>query len=231
MRAIYLPTYNPTCCVGCRTIRFSSCLSGQENLGKPDKRLSDFKEISRNIWRFKHFGLKVHMALKKSLWDHELEEFTKNATNVYQRALAYIEKWYPFENHNYKTFCCLDFECGRLLNYSQYLHGSSNLPLKIFAKNWLHFKVFFLHVKVTLYIINMWCNFSKMEHRICWKLCSLSVVVLYPTLLWNKYLASWEMYGLTKKIANTRKRELCVLFNIMLVALNSKMPSHAINLC
>ena len=51
------------------------------------------------------------MALRKGyLSDHELEEFAKNATNVYQRALAYIEKWYSFENHNYKTFSCLDLE-------------------------------------------------------------------------------------------------------------------------
>ena len=36
-----------------------------------------------------------------------LQMFTK------EHSLAYIEKWYLFENHNDKTFSCLDFECGK----------------------------------------------------------------------------------------------------------------------
>lgn len=67
-----------------------------------------------------HFGIKVHMALKKGyLSDNQSKEFTKNALNVYQRALAYIERWYDFENNNYKAFSCLDIECGRLPTLDQ----------------------------------------------------------------------------------------------------------------
>ncbi|GFV20521.1 uncharacterized protein TNCV_4142821 [Trichonephila clavipes] len=52
---------------------------------------------------------------------HEVKKFTKNATNAYHRALAYIEKWYPFENQYYKTFSCLNLECGRLPTLDQLL--------------------------------------------------------------------------------------------------------------
>ncbi|GFU92335.1 transposon Tf2-9 polyprotein [Trichonephila clavipes] len=62
--------------------------------------------------------------------DHEVEIFTKNATNAYHRALAYIEKWYPFENQNYKTFSCLNLECGRLPTLDQLLELWSISPWK-----------------------------------------------------------------------------------------------------
>ncbi|GFU96465.1 uncharacterized protein TNCV_90381 [Trichonephila clavipes] len=64
------------------------------------------------------------------LQDHEVEKFTKNATNAYHRALAYIEKWYPFENQNYKTFSCLNLECGRLPTLDQLLELRSISPWK-----------------------------------------------------------------------------------------------------
>ncbi|GFX83882.1 dimer_Tnp_hAT domain-containing protein [Trichonephila clavipes] len=71
------------------------------------------------------------MAFKKGhLPDHEVEKFTKNATNAYHRALAYIEKWYPFENQNYKTFSCLNLECGRLPTLDQLLELRSISPWK-----------------------------------------------------------------------------------------------------
>ncbi|GFV53779.1 hypothetical protein TNCV_3432981 [Trichonephila clavipes] len=74
---------------------------------------------------------KVHVALKKGhLPDHEVEKFTKNTTNAYHRALAYIEKWYPFENQNYKTFSCLNLECGRLPTLDQLLELWSISPWK-----------------------------------------------------------------------------------------------------
>lgn len=60
------------------------------------------------------------MALRKGYFsDNQANEFTKNALNVYQRALAYIERWYNFKNDNYKAFSCLDIECGRLLTLDQ----------------------------------------------------------------------------------------------------------------
>ncbi|GFX99113.1 uncharacterized protein TNCV_2492941 [Trichonephila clavipes] len=62
--------------------------------------------------------------------DHEVEKFTKNATNAYHRALAYIEKWYPFENQNYKTFSCLNLECGKLPTLDQLLDLWSISPWK-----------------------------------------------------------------------------------------------------
>ncbi|GFW25752.1 uncharacterized protein TNCV_1310131 [Trichonephila clavipes] len=62
--------------------------------------------------------------------DHEVEKFTKNATNAYHRALAYIEKWYPFEIQNYKTFSCLNLECGRLPTLDQLLELLSISPWK-----------------------------------------------------------------------------------------------------
>ncbi|GFU72202.1 uncharacterized protein TNCV_509651 [Trichonephila clavipes] len=86
--------------------------------------------ISKKI-NDKYFGIKVHVALKKGhLLDHEVEKFTKNATNAYHRALAYIEKWYPFENQYYKTFSCLNLECGRLPTLDQLLELWSISPWK-----------------------------------------------------------------------------------------------------
>ncbi|GFS50863.1 uncharacterized protein TNCV_1307741 [Trichonephila clavipes] len=86
--------------------------------------------ISKKI-NDKYFGIKVHVALKKGhLPDHEVEKFTKNATNAYHRALAYIEKWYPFENQNYKTFSCLNLECERLPTLDQLLKLWSISPWK-----------------------------------------------------------------------------------------------------
>ncbi|GFY03539.1 uncharacterized protein TNCV_3211761 [Trichonephila clavipes] len=75
--------------------------------------------------------ISVHVALKKgNLPDHEVEKFTKKATNAYHRALAYIEKWYPFENQNYKTFSCLNLECGRLPTLDRLLKLWSISPWK-----------------------------------------------------------------------------------------------------
>ncbi|GFT08446.1 uncharacterized protein TNCV_2324631 [Trichonephila clavipes] len=86
--------------------------------------------ISKKI-NDKYFRIKVHVALKKGhLPDHEVEKFTKNATNAYHRALAYIEKWYPFENQYYKTFSCLNLECGRLPTLDQLLQLWSISPWK-----------------------------------------------------------------------------------------------------
>ncbi|GFV28078.1 transposable element Tcb1 transposase [Trichonephila clavipes] len=121
--------------------------------------------------------------------DHEVEKFTKNATNAYHRALAYIEKWYPFENQNYKTFSCLNLECGRLTrwincsNYGQYLHGSSKLPLNRFTMNWLHFSVF-PSLKLEGNSIEMWCKFFQKEEapnllKIVQFVCSVPVSIAF----------------------------------------------------
>jgi hypothetical protein len=75
--------------------------------------------------------MKVHMALRKGyLTEKQSKEFTKNALNVYQRALAYIEQWYDFQNTNYKAFSYLDIECGRLPTLDQLIELWSLSPWK-----------------------------------------------------------------------------------------------------
>ncbi|GFV50808.1 hypothetical protein TNCV_4237631 [Trichonephila clavipes] len=108
----------------------------------------------------------------KSISDHEVEKFTKNATNAYHRALAYIEKWYPFENQNYKTFSCLNLECGRLPTLYQLLELLSISPWKqqtppeqIYDELAALLSVF-PSLKLEGNSIEMWCNFFQKEEAL-----------------------------------------------------------------
>ncbi|GFT14475.1 uncharacterized protein TNCV_4004411 [Trichonephila clavipes] len=125
--------------------------------------------ISKKI-NDKYFGIKVHVALKKGhLPDHEVEKFTKNATNAYHRALAYIEKWYPFENQYYKTFSCLNLECGRLPTLDQLLELWSISPWKQqtppeqIYDELAALQSVFPSLKLEGNSIEMWCKFFQKE--------------------------------------------------------------------
>ncbi|GFU75295.1 dimer_Tnp_hAT domain-containing protein [Trichonephila clavipes] len=124
--------------------------------------------ISKKI-NDKYFGIKVHVALKKGhLPDHEVEKFTKNAINAYHRALAYIEKWYPFENQNYKTFS-LKLECGRLPTLDQLLDIWSISPWKQqtppeqIYDELAALQSVFPSLKLESNSIEMWCKFFQKE--------------------------------------------------------------------
>ncbi|GFX54488.1 dimer_Tnp_hAT domain-containing protein [Trichonephila clavipes] len=101
--------------------------------------------------------------------DHEVEKFTKNATNAYHRALAYIEKWYPFENQNYKTFSCLNLECGRLPTLDQLLELRSRSPWKQqtppeqIYDELAALQSVFPSLKLEGNSIEMWCKFFQKE--------------------------------------------------------------------
>lgn len=55
------------------------------------------------------FGMKVLFALrKKHLPENAVQKFKKEAINVYQRAIAYLEKWYNFTDSVYETLSCFN---------------------------------------------------------------------------------------------------------------------------
>ncbi|GFT51502.1 hypothetical protein TNCV_51231 [Trichonephila clavipes] len=114
------------------------------------------------------------VATDASNKDHEVEKFTKNATNAYHRALAYIKKWYPFENQNYKTFSCLNLECGRLPTLDQLLELWSISPWKQqtppeqIYDELAALQSVFLHSNSKVTQLKCGANFSKKKkHRIC----------------------------------------------------------------
>ncbi|GFU61461.1 uncharacterized protein TNCV_2287621 [Trichonephila clavipes] len=165
--------------------------------------------ISKKI-NDKYFGIKVHVALKKGhLPDHEVEKFTKNATNAYHRALAYTEKWYPFENQNYKTFSCLNLECGRLPTLDQLLELRSISPWKqqtppeqIYDELAVLQSVF-PSLKLEGNSTEMWCKFFQKEEapnllKIVQFVCSVPVSIAFVELSSEP----WETYGLTKEIVS-----------------------------
>ncbi|GFV62648.1 dimer_Tnp_hAT domain-containing protein [Trichonephila clavipes] len=130
------------------------------------------------------------VATDASNKDHEVEKFTKNATNAYHRALAYIEKWYPFENQNYKTFSCLNLECGRLPTLDQLLELWSISPWKqqtppeqIYDKL-AALQSVFPSLKLEGNSIEMWCKFFQKEEapnllKIVQFVCSVPVSIAF----------------------------------------------------
>jgi hypothetical protein len=56
----------------------------------------------------KFFGMKVTLALRKHyIPQHLVGQFTTEALKVYDRAIAYIQKWFSFEQSPYLPFKCL----------------------------------------------------------------------------------------------------------------------------
>ncbi|GFW80719.1 dimer_Tnp_hAT domain-containing protein [Trichonephila clavipes] len=169
--------------------------------------------------------ISVHVALKKGyLPDHEVEKFTKNATNAYHRALAYIEKWYPFENQNYKTFSCLNLECGRLPTLDQLLELLSISPWKqqtpseqIYDELAALLSVF-PSLKLEGNSIEMWCNFFQKEEapnllKIVQFVCSVPVSNVFVERIFSVMGNVWTDEK-NRVAVNTVKSELCIFFNI-----------------
>ncbi|GFW84758.1 dimer_Tnp_hAT domain-containing protein [Trichonephila clavipes] len=109
------------------------------------------------------------VATDASNKDHEVEKFTKNATNTYHRPLAYIEKGYTFENQNYKTFSCLNLVCGRLPTLDQLLELWSISPWKQqtppeqIYDELAALQIVFPSLKLEGNSIEMWCKFFQKE--------------------------------------------------------------------
>ncbi|GFV99721.1 dimer_Tnp_hAT domain-containing protein [Trichonephila clavipes] len=165
--------------------------------------------------------ISVHVALKKGyLPDHEVEKFTKNATNAYHRALAYIEKWYPFENQNYKTFSCLNLECGRLptlelLSISPWKQQTP--PEQIYDELAALLSVF-PSLKLEGNSIEMWCNFFQKEEapnllKIVQFVCSVPVSNAFVERIFSVMGNVWTDER-NRVAVNTVKSELCIFFNI-----------------
>ncbi|GFS85023.1 uncharacterized protein TNCV_1306281 [Trichonephila clavipes] len=182
--------------------------------------------ISKKI-NDKYFGIKVHVALKKGhLPDHEVEKFTKNATNAYHRALAYIEKWYPFENQNYKTFSCLNLECGRLPTLDQLLELWSISPWKqqtppeqIYGEL-AALQSVFPSLKLEGNSIEIWCKFFQKEEapnllKIVQFVCSVPVSNAFVERIFSVMGNVWTDER-NRLAVNTVKSELCIFFQYKL---------------
>ncbi|GFV42261.1 dimer_Tnp_hAT domain-containing protein [Trichonephila clavipes] len=82
---------------------------------------------------------------------------------------AYKEKWYPFENQNYKTFSCLNLECGRLPTLDQLLELWSISPWKQqtppeqIYDELAALQSVFPSLKLEGNSIEMWCKFFQKE--------------------------------------------------------------------
>ncbi|GFU97027.1 uncharacterized protein TNCV_4867131 [Trichonephila clavipes] len=180
--------------------------------------------ISKKI-NYKYFGIKVHVALKKChLPDHEVEKFTKNATNAYHRALAYIEKWYSIENQNYKTFSCLNLECGRLPTLDQLLELWSISPWKQqtppepIYDELAALQSVFPSLKLEGNSIEMWCKFFQKEEapnllKIVQFVCSVPVSIAFVERIFSAMGNVWTNKR-NRFAVNTVKSELCIFFNI-----------------
>lgn len=170
-----------------------------------------------------HFGIKVHMALKKGyLSDNQSKEFTKNALNVYQRALAYIERWYDFENNNYKAFSCLDIECGRLPTLDQLIElwllspWKQQTPPESLYEELAAIRSVFSSLEGNS--INMWCKFfSNTEApnllKIVQYVCSIPVSNAFVERIFSVMGNIWTDER-NRLAVDTVKSELCVFFNI-----------------
>ncbi|GFT15138.1 uncharacterized protein TNCV_3141951 [Trichonephila clavipes] len=179
--------------------------------------------ISKKI-NDKYFGMEVHVALKKGhLPDHEVENFTKNATNAYHRALAYIEKWYPFENQNYKTFSCLNLECRRLPTPDQLLELWSISPWKQqtppeqIYDELAALQSVFPSLKLEDNSTEMWCKFFQKEApnllKIVQFVCSVPVSNAFVEHIFSVMGNVWTDER-NRLAINTVKSELCIFFNI-----------------
>ncbi|GFW26083.1 dimer_Tnp_hAT domain-containing protein [Trichonephila clavipes] len=187
----------------------------------PTRWLSLFNALDRML---SSWGpLKVHVALKKGhLPDHEVEKFTKNATNAYHRALAYIEKWYPFENQNYKTFSCLNLECGRLPTLDQLLELWSISPWKQQTPpEQIYYELaalqsVFPSLKLEGNSIEMWCKFFQKEEapnllKIVQFVCSVPVSIAFVERIFSAMGNVWtnERYRLAVNTALTHCDIVC----------------------
>ncbi|GFS64170.1 dimer_Tnp_hAT domain-containing protein [Trichonephila clavipes] len=180
--------------------------------------------ISKKI-NDKYFGIKVDVALKKGhLPDHEVEKFTKNATNAYHRALAYIEKWYPFENQNYKTFSCLNLECRRLPTLDQLLELWSISPWKQqtppeqIYDELSELQSVFPSLKLEDNSIEMGCKFFQKEEapnllKIVQFVCSVPVSNAFVERIFSVMGNVWTDER-NRLAVNTVKSELCIFFSI-----------------
>ncbi|GFV97767.1 dimer_Tnp_hAT domain-containing protein [Trichonephila clavipes] len=169
--------------------------------------------------------ISVHVALKKGhLPDHEVEKFTKNATNAYHRALAYIEKWYPFENQNYKTFSCLNLECGRLPTLDQLLDlwsispWKQQIPPEQIYDELAAYQSVFPSLKLERNSIEMWCKFFQKEEapnllKIVQFVCSVPVSNVFVERIFSVMGNVWTDER-NRLAVNTVKSELCIVFNI-----------------
>ncbi|GFS98471.1 dimer_Tnp_hAT domain-containing protein [Trichonephila clavipes] len=156
--------------------------------------------------------------------NHEVEKFTKNATNAYHRALAYIEKWYPFENQNYKTFSCLNLECGRLPTLDQLLDLWSISPRKQqtppeqIYDELAALQSAFPSLKLESNSIEMWCKFFQKEEapnllKIVQFVCSVPVSNAFVERIFSVMGNVWTDER-NRLAVNTVKSELCIFFNI-----------------
>lgn len=93
------------------------------------KTMLEFRNSLQKRLRDQFYGMTVHQALKKKYICSDLtEKFIREANLTYQRAIDYLNKWFPFDNKFYQAIDCLDFTADKTPSLDQILELWSYLP-------------------------------------------------------------------------------------------------------
>ncbi|CAG5038746.1 unnamed protein product [Parnassius apollo] len=164
-----------------------------------------------------HFGMKVRMSMnKKYLSDEETQEFKKLALIAYQRAVAYLEKWFQFENSVFRSFSCLDLERGlptldQLIELWTLTRSNDTPPEALYSELAIFSSVY---QSLEGKSVDMWCSFFSKESapnllKLVQHVCSIPVSNAFVERIFNVMGNIWtnerNRLGL-----ETVKSELCV---------------------